>query len=114
MRIFILVIIAGVAIVADEIWWKKPQAREKAMKEYFLSDPYVGLYKQSRFARKEWDMIALFANGSEKFHCEHAKKSIAREVFLVDEDEYKCMQIPEDWRQRPADEIIHTSRQLGP
>ena len=109
MRIFMLAAIVVAVVVVNE-WWQKPEDAGRAALEYFHT-PYVGLYKQSIFAPKEWDMIALFGNGANKAHCMHAKKSITHES--PSDAVYRCVQLPEDWRKRPVDEVVRTARQLG-
>ena len=96
--------------VWENEWVPKIEAEHRAALREYFHKPYVGLYRQSTFAPKEWDMVALFGNGANEAHCMHAKKVITHES--PSDAVYRCVQLPEDWRKRSVDEIVHTARQL--
>lgn len=75
------------------------RAREGVMNP----EPYFGLYKQSLIATQEWDMVALFGNSRNRANCLGARK-----VIQADDGngEYRCVELPEDWRKHSVNEVI--------
>lgn len=74
--------------------------------------PYVGLYKRSVVAPQEWDMIAIFVQtGLNRKICEDTRKVIMQSTNT---EGYRCVPLPEDWRKRSVEQVVHRTMTTGP
>ena len=88
----------------------KGEVATQAYNQILNPEPYLGLYKRSLFAPQEWDMVALFGNSRNQASCLGALKAIQDEVDSS--GEYRCVNLPEDWRKHSIDEVIKRSIRL--
>ncbi len=75
----------------------------QARKVLMNPEPYFGLYKQSFIETQEWDMVALFGNTRNRANCLGAQKVIQA---ADGSGEYRCVELPEDWRKHSVNEVI--------
>jgi len=98
-------------IFTDTIRFKRQENLSKRARKVLLNpEPYLGLYKRSLIATQEWDMVALFGNSRNQASCLGALKAIQDEVDSS--GEYRCVNLPEDWRKHSIDEVVKRSIRL--
>ena len=88
-----------------------PDIRE-AMKKYLETSQIngdYGLYKQSAFAPKEWDLVAVFTNSANRQNCVDAQPVITQSSHAG--AAYQCIPLPKDWHQHT---IEHVRRSVTP
>jgi len=98
-------------IFTTMINFKRQENLSKRARQGLLNpEPYLGLYKRSLIATQEWDMVALFGNSRNQASCLGAIKVIQAEVDSS--GEYRCVNLPEDWRKHSIDEVVGRSIRL--